>query len=485
MTRAVFFDVDFTLIHPGPTFQGHGYAEACARHGVVADASRFDAAVSAASATLHAEGGPYDPEVFIDYTRRIIEGMGGSGPGATAAARDLYVAWSACHHFTMYEEVPEVLRALHADGLIIGLISNTQRSLKTFEEHFELHGLFKVAISSSDHGFMKPHPSIFEGLRRASVEARRRRWWATACHTTSRAIRLGMPGIRRESKHRSALRRTFPFIQTARAREPAVIIRAVTTIEECRQVATLEMNVWKSGQGRRRPARADRGGEADGILLGAFDQTRVMKGFVYSTPRSRMGGTRSVAHAGCDTRARNTGLDLRLKLAQRIARSRWASTSSSGPTIRCSAQCAPEPPNSGWSSKSGEHLRRVEQPAAQRFTDRPCRRVAPQRTACRPPRRGRGRLVRDASVATAPLVNPSRQADDAGARTDRSDGASIYRRDSRRRRRDAAGGSGAGAGVASRDPRDFPALLALRAWTSSSRRRQGGAIIYWRDRSCQ
>jgi hypothetical protein len=32
--RAVFFDVDFTLIHPGPAFQGHGYAEVCARHGV-------------------------------------------------------------------------------------------------------------------------------------------------------------------------------------------------------------------------------------------------------------------------------------------------------------------------------------------------------------------------------------------------------------------------------------------------------------------
>jgi hypothetical protein len=58
VTRAVFFDVDFTLIHPGPTFQGHGYAEACARHGVTADASLFDAAVAAASGSLHAAGGP-------------------------------------------------------------------------------------------------------------------------------------------------------------------------------------------------------------------------------------------------------------------------------------------------------------------------------------------------------------------------------------------------------------------------------------------
>jgi putative hydrolase of the HAD superfamily len=197
VTKAVFFDVDFTLIQPGPTFQGPGYAEACARHGVVADASRFDAAVAAASATLHAEGGPYDPEVFVEYTRRIIEGMGGSGEGAVAAARDLYDAWAACHHFTLYDEVPEVLRALHADGFTIGLISNTQRSLKTFEEHFALDGLFTVAISSSDHGFMKPHPSIFEeGLRRAGVAAGEAVMVGDSVpHDIEGALRLGMRGI--------------------------------------------------------------------------------------------------------------------------------------------------------------------------------------------------------------------------------------------------------------------------------------------------
>ncbi len=197
MIRAVFFDVDFTLIQPGPVFQGSGYSEACARHGMAVDAARFDAAVAAASETLHAEGGPYDPEVFIDYTRRIIEGMGGAGPGADAAARDLYVAWAACHHFTLYEEVPEVLRALHADGFTIGLISNTQRSLKTFEEHFALDGLFKVAISSSDHGYMKPHPSIFEeGLRRAGVGADEAVMVGDSVpHDIEGALRLGMRGI--------------------------------------------------------------------------------------------------------------------------------------------------------------------------------------------------------------------------------------------------------------------------------------------------
>ena len=43
---AVFFDVDFTLIHPGPRFQGVGYEANCARHGVAVDPARFDAAVA-------------------------------------------------------------------------------------------------------------------------------------------------------------------------------------------------------------------------------------------------------------------------------------------------------------------------------------------------------------------------------------------------------------------------------------------------------
>ena len=48
-TAAVFFDVDFTLIQPGPRFQASGYHASCARHGIVVDVSRFDQAVSAAS----------------------------------------------------------------------------------------------------------------------------------------------------------------------------------------------------------------------------------------------------------------------------------------------------------------------------------------------------------------------------------------------------------------------------------------------------
>jgi HAD superfamily hydrolase (TIGR01662 family) len=171
-TRAVFFDVDFTLIHPGPAFQGIGYRDFCARHGIVVDPERFTDAVASASALLDSTGSIYDPQIFIDYTRTIIERMGGCGDRVAQAARDIYDEWSACHHFTLYEDVPDVLRELHRRGLTIGLISNTQRCLASFQSHFELEGLFDVAVSSAEHGYMKPHPSIFRSaLQQAGATA--------------------------------------------------------------------------------------------------------------------------------------------------------------------------------------------------------------------------------------------------------------------------------------------------------------------------
>ena len=165
-TAAVFFDVDFTLIHPGPRFQGVGYQESCARHGIEVDAARFDEAVAGASSVLVSAEHAYDENVFVAYTRRIIELMGGTGDRLELVAREMYAEWAEHQHFVLYDDVPAALRALHGAGVRIGLISNSHRCLVSFQEHFELEGLISAAISSSEHGYMKPHPSIF----RAALE---------------------------------------------------------------------------------------------------------------------------------------------------------------------------------------------------------------------------------------------------------------------------------------------------------------------------
>lgn len=162
MTRAVLFDVDFTLIYPGPTFQGSGYQAFGARYGLDCDPLLFDQAVASAGRLLD---GPddvaYDDEIYIAYTRHIIEGMGGRGARVDACAREVYAEWAACHHFELYDDVPGALRALADVGVRVGLVSNSHRCLDSFQAHFALHGLIGATVSSSEHGLMKPHPSIF------------------------------------------------------------------------------------------------------------------------------------------------------------------------------------------------------------------------------------------------------------------------------------------------------------------------------------
>ena len=158
---AVFFDVDFTLIHPGPRFQGQGYQESCARHGVTVDPARFEQAVRGAAAVLESADELYDAELFISYAKRIIELMGGQSSAMDAVARELYTDWAEHHHFSLYDDVRDSLQTLVARGLRLGLISNSHRCLASFQSHFELEGLITAAVSSSEHGFMKPHPAIF------------------------------------------------------------------------------------------------------------------------------------------------------------------------------------------------------------------------------------------------------------------------------------------------------------------------------------
>ena len=220
-TRAIFFDVDFTLIHPGPTFQGVGYRDFCARYGVHVEPELFDRAVAEASSLLHAPVEIYDPEIFVRYTSRIIEAMGGQGAGVDRASRDIYDEWAQCHHFDLYEDVPEVLRSIHASGVRIGLISNTQRCLASFERHFELEGLFTAAVSSSEHGYMKPHPSIFEAALR-KVDARPDEAMMVGdslAHDIEGARRLGMRGV-----------------LVARSRVPQVVPADVPVIQSLREL---------------------------------------------------------------------------------------------------------------------------------------------------------------------------------------------------------------------------------------------------------
>ena len=173
VTRAVFFDVDFTLIHPGPTFQAERLSRLLCpsrrrrrrrRHST----RRLRGAV--ASARDH-DGRLRSRDLRPTTRAASSRAWAGAGPVVELAAREIYDEWSACHHFEMYDDVPDVLRALRAPASKIGLISNSHRCLTRSRALRARRAVLSrgLVLPSTVH---EAAPSIFEAaLRRSAVAA--------------------------------------------------------------------------------------------------------------------------------------------------------------------------------------------------------------------------------------------------------------------------------------------------------------------------
>jgi len=99
-------------------------------------------------------------------------------------------------------------------------------------------------------------------------------------------------------------------------------IRPLTTLAECRTVAALERTIWgyTDPEDVVPPPVLIVSIKRGGILLGAFDDDDVMKGFVYSIPGIKDGRAMQWSHMlGVTPDARASGLGTRLKIAQRDA----------------------------------------------------------------------------------------------------------------------------------------------------------------------
>jgi len=158
--RAVLFDVDFTLVRPGPELGPEGYRRRGEQFGLTLDPARYEEARIAALAGLerHPEL-EHDEEIWVAFTERIVRGMGGEGDRAHECAVAVEKAWEEHANFDLYEDALPVLGEIRRAGLKIGLVSNGARDLEEFVVH---HGLdVDAAIGSRAHGKTKPHETIF------------------------------------------------------------------------------------------------------------------------------------------------------------------------------------------------------------------------------------------------------------------------------------------------------------------------------------
>ena len=247
-----------------------------------------------------------------------------------------------------------------------------------------------------------------------------------------------------------------------------MIIRPLTTLEDCRKVAELEKSVWgyTDAEDVVPPPILIVSIKRGGILLGAFDAAGEMKGFVYSMAAIKDGRPTQWSHMlGVTPDARDAGLGEALKLAQREQALRmdidlieW--TYDPLQALNAHLNFAKlgvvvEEYEENIYGESSSPLHRgtpTDRFVAQWGLTTP-------HVAASHVRRPGGRGMRDSRVAAAIVVNPSRPAGGVagawrgGARHRRRAGA---RGDSRELHRHAGAPSRAGARVADGDARDLP-----------------------------
>jgi ribulose-1,5-bisphosphate 5-phosphatase len=162
--RAVLFDVDFTLARPGPELGPDAYRRAGAQFGLDLDPTLYEQARVRALEGLqkHPEL-EHDEEIWIAFTERIVQGMGGGeNPRSRECAIEIERRWERALNFDLYEDALPTLALLRRAGLRIGLVSNGARNLDDFVADHRLD--VDAAVCSRGHGWTKPHPSIFEAV---------------------------------------------------------------------------------------------------------------------------------------------------------------------------------------------------------------------------------------------------------------------------------------------------------------------------------
>ncbi|HVH57015.1 MAG TPA: hypothetical protein VM791_12220 [Vicinamibacterales bacterium] len=193
------------------------------------------------------------------------------------------------------------------------------------------------------------------------------------------------------------------------------MIRRLETLEDCRRVVELEKQVWGYTDAEDVvPAPVlivsiKRGG----VLLGSFDDSGEMTGFVYSIPGLKNGRSTQWSHMlGVVADARSAGMGRLLKLAQREATLamgidliEWTydplqALNAHLNFVRLGVVVEEYEENIYGESSSPLHQ---GSPTDRFIAEWHLREPHVERRIS-----GRGPVVRDASVASAPVVNPSR-----------------------------------------------------------------------------
>ena len=179
MIKAVFFDLYGTLAGFSPS-RFEIQSKAVAEFGLTVTEEGVLLGYSAADAFL-AEQNVQEPlrlldeagkeRVFAEYERRVLRGSGIEVDSDVALAIWRRVR-TVPYEMTLYADVRPALAAIRRRGLVLGVISNMNRTGDALAAEVGLTGLVDFVVTSLEVGSEKPYRPIFDAaLARAGVSA--------------------------------------------------------------------------------------------------------------------------------------------------------------------------------------------------------------------------------------------------------------------------------------------------------------------------
>jgi HAD superfamily hydrolase (TIGR01549 family) len=182
--RAVFFDVGWTLAYPRASIW-EIFAQLCTASGAPTTADACEELVCGLSRRAQARaeqqfyaGARYadsDEEfagLFVQMGRLIFSQFGVATGHDELMQRFLQRFWNEAN-WTVFPEVLDVLAAVRACGVRLGVLSNAPSNLPAFLSRLGIAPLLDFRVVSAAEGIKKPDRRIFEiALSRAGVAAR-------------------------------------------------------------------------------------------------------------------------------------------------------------------------------------------------------------------------------------------------------------------------------------------------------------------------
>jgi putative hydrolase of the HAD superfamily len=175
--RAVTLDAAGTLFDVAEPV-GATYERAAAAHGIAVDAAAVERGFRAGLAIAPPLAFPgASPVRLAEHERawwytlvRSAFGAAAASPAFDACFADLYAHYARPDAWRVHPEVPDALRALRAQGLRLGIVSNFDGRLPGLVAGLGLASLVDAVTYSTEAGAAKPDPAIFHGaLRRLGV----------------------------------------------------------------------------------------------------------------------------------------------------------------------------------------------------------------------------------------------------------------------------------------------------------------------------